>query len=144
MNARPNQVIESNSAVGATTPESLRPTNFISESYGVSLDISWELDIWGRIRSGASAAIGDLQAQEADYAAAALSLAAQTAKAWFAVTEAQLQLNLANETVESFQETATQAANRVDAGIQSPTDKHLTAANLSSAEALAHSNARKR
>ena len=108
----------------------------ISNSYGVSLDVSWELDVWGRIRSGTSAAISDLQAQEAEYAAAALSLAAQTSKAWFAVVEAQSQLNLANETVESFRKTAKQAANRVDAGVQSPTDKYLTEANVSSAEAL--------
>ncbi len=107
-----------------------------SNSFGVSLDISWELDIWGRLRSGISAAMNDVEAQDAEYAAAVLSLTAQTAKAWFAVTEAQLQLDLANETVESYRRTAVQAGNRVDAGLQSPIDKHLTTANLSAAEAL--------
>lgn len=135
--ARAKQVLGSSSAPGAGLSAAGSPVSFTSNSYGVSLAISWELDVWGRIRSGVAAAIGNLQAQQADFQAAALSLTAQTAKAWFAVTEAQLQLTLANETVESFRKTARQAANRVDAGVQSPTDKHLTAANLASAETLA-------
>lgn len=131
------QVLSTNPLFGAGLAGSNSPISFTSNTYGVSLAISWELDVWGRIRSGVSAAIGNIQAQQSEYRAAALSLAAQTAKAWFAATEAQLQLNLANETVESFRKTARQASNRVDAGVQSPTDKHLTAANLASAEALA-------
>lgn len=135
--SRARQVLSTNPLFGAGLVGNNSPVSFISNSYGVSLAISWELDIWGRIRSGVSAAIGNIQAQQYEYRAAALSLAAQTAKAWFAVTEAQLQLNLANETVESFRKTARQASNRVKAGVQSPTDKHLTAANLASAKALA-------
>jgi outer membrane protein TolC len=45
-------------------------------SFGASLDLSWEIDLWGRIRSGTQGALADLEAQRADYAAAALSLAA--------------------------------------------------------------------
>jgi len=65
-----------------------------SNRFGLSLDISWELDLWGRIRSGQRAALADVQAAEADLAAAYLSLTAQAVRGWFAVTAAQKQVEL--------------------------------------------------
>lgn len=66
----------------------------ISETYGASLEVSWELDLWGRLRADQSAATADFQAQKADYEAARTSLAAQIAKAWFALGEANEQIVL--------------------------------------------------
>lgn len=106
-----------------------------SSAFGVALNFRWEVDLWGRLRAGASAAAADFQSEQDAFRAAALSLAAQTAKAWFAVTEARLQVLLAEQTVESFRGTYRQAANRVSAGVQSPVDDHLAEANLASAEA---------
>ena len=31
-------------------------------SYGLSLDVSWEVDLWGRLRAGARAAVAEAQA----------------------------------------------------------------------------------
>ncbi|NNC88847.1 MAG: efflux transporter outer membrane subunit [Akkermansiaceae bacterium] len=67
----------------------------ISNSFGASLDVNWELDVWGRLRAGQAAAIADAQAQAADLAAARTSLASQIAKAWFAAAEAAEQVALA-------------------------------------------------
>jgi len=47
------------------------------DSYGVSLDAQWELDVWGRIRMGQSATIGEWQAAAYDRRAAEVSLAGQ-------------------------------------------------------------------
>jgi NodT family efflux transporter outer membrane factor (OMF) lipoprotein len=107
-----------------------------SSNFGVSLDISWELDVWGRIRSGVRASVADLQAVQADYAGARLSLTAQTAKAWFAVVEARQQMELAEQTVANYRATAKQAGDRVQEGVGSPSDKHLSQSSLASAEAL--------
>src|SRR5690606_4800357 len=46
-------------------------------SLGVALDLTWELDLWGRIRAGRSAALADLEATYADVEAARLSLVGQ-------------------------------------------------------------------
>ena len=107
----------------------------VSNSFGVSLNFRWELDIWGRLRSGARAAAADLQAEHGAYRAASLSLAAQAAKAWYALTEARLQLRLAQQTVASFADTFRQATDRSAAGIQAPVDEHLAQANLAAAQA---------
>ena len=55
------------------------------ESYGISLDASWEPDIWGRMSAGRFAAVADAAAVEADFRGAKLSLAAQISKSWIAI-----------------------------------------------------------
>ena len=107
-----------------------------ANNFGVSLDVSWEIDVWGRVRAATRAAVADVQATQADYAGARLSIAAQTTKAWLAVTEAKQQVELAQATVESYRKTAMQVTNRVKVGVQSPSDMHLALTNLASAEAL--------
>jgi len=106
-----------------------------SGSFGIALNLSWELDLWGRLRAGASAAGSDLQAQRETFRAAHLSLAAQTTKAWYAVTEARLQLELAERTVDNFRDTFRLAKDRAAAGVQAAVDEPLAEANLAAAEA---------
>ena len=66
-----------------------------AEVYGASLDVNWELDLWGRLRATQRAEIADQEAQEQDYRAARVSMAAPLAKAWFALGEANEQIGLA-------------------------------------------------
>jgi len=107
-----------------------------STSYGVSLDVGWEIDLWGRIRAGQSAALADLQATWAELAAARLSIASQVVKAWFSVIESRLQLELAEETVASFQLSANQVRRRYEEGVRTSLDLRLALSNLYAAEAL--------
>src|SRR4051812_11637968 len=55
---------------------------------GVSLGASWEPDLWGRMRYGRNAAQANYASAKADFEFARQSLAANTAKCWFAATEA--------------------------------------------------------
>jgi len=57
----------------------------LSTSYGVSLDVSWELDLWGALDAQEKAAVADVRASQADLRGAHLSLAAQTVKLWCAL-----------------------------------------------------------
>jgi NodT family efflux transporter outer membrane factor (OMF) lipoprotein len=103
---------------------------------GVSLDVTWEADLWGRLSARAKAGLADFQASSADLQAARLSLAGQTVKTWFAVAEAQQQLSLAEATVESWRASAEQVRDRFEEGIRSSLDLRLALANLAGAEAL--------
>jgi NodT family efflux transporter outer membrane factor (OMF) lipoprotein len=105
-------------------------------NFGVSLNISWELDLWGKIRAMTKAAIADLEATYEIYNALALSTAGQIAKAWFALIEAGQQLELVQKTVNNYEETARYTANRVNRGIQAPNDKYLAYTNLEQAKEL--------
>jgi outer membrane protein, multidrug efflux system len=107
-----------------------------SSSVGVSLDLSWEADLWGRLRAGQAAAWAELEAVEAELHGARLSLAAQTAKAWFAAAESEAQLDLALRALESYRSTLERVRARFERGLTGSLDVHLAEANVATAQAL--------
>jgi NodT family efflux transporter outer membrane factor (OMF) lipoprotein len=100
------------------------------------VNISWEVDLWGRLRASTRAAVADAQAAEADYHAAQLSLSGQTVKAWLAAAEIAQQLDLARRTEDSWRAAYQQVNHRYQRGLRSPLDVRLSLANLTGAEAL--------
>jgi outer membrane protein TolC len=109
-----------------------------SSSVGVSLDLAWEWDLWGRLSAGEQAALQDFQATRADYAGAQLSIAGQTAKAWLALAEARLQMELAEATVRSFSSNTEFIRRRYEQGRIDPLELRLAENNLASADSLAY------
>ncbi|MDH3197515.1 MAG: efflux transporter outer membrane subunit [Candidatus Krumholzibacteria bacterium] len=107
-----------------------------SSSFGASLDLSWEIDLWGRVRKAKSAALADAQASAADLASARLSIAGQTAKAYFAVVEARAQLRLAEATVESFERSAEFVRRRYEEGVRPALDLRIALTTLAQSRAL--------
>ncbi len=71
---------------------------------GVGIGASWELDLWGRVRSGKAAAKAESASLEADYEYARQSLAAAVARAYFSVVEASQQEANAEETLGLYEE----------------------------------------
>lgn len=107
-------------------------------SFGVGLNTSWELDLWGRVRAGKRAALAEVQASEASLAALRQSIAAQTAKAWLAALEAQRQVDLSRRTVRSYELTARQTRARYARGLRSALELRLASNTLASAQAVLH------
>ena len=101
---------------------------------GAQLNMQWELDIWGKLSSAASAAEESFRATEADFKFARQSLVAQTAKAWFLATEANLQKLLAEEAVGIYGQVVEIVDTRVEVGAAQPQDQYLAKADLDSAE----------
>lgn len=65
-------------ASGAVGPEAGQVNSF-----GASLAAGYEIDLWGRLRASARAASYDVEAATADVEAMAISVASETAEAWF-------------------------------------------------------------
>lgn len=78
----------------------------INNTYGAQLGLSWELDLWGRVRAGEQAAVADLQAEGELYRGARASLAAQVVRTWLLITELNGQVRLAEEALETRSDTA--------------------------------------
>lgn len=93
----------------------------ISQQFGVQLNASWELDVWGRVKAGQEAAIANAEARGYEYNAARVSLAAQVAKAWLALGESNEQVVLATEAVESSRVLADSVRERFERAIDSDT-----------------------
>lgn len=123
--------------VGLPIPGSGGVATNLNNQFGINLTSSWELDLWGRIRAGQSAARSDLAASAMDWAAARESLAAQTVRTFFAAVEAKLQLQLAERTATSFRRTAEQVRERFERGTRPALDLRLALGNVAGADALA-------
>jgi len=102
-----------------------------------SLDVAagWELDLWGRVRSGVVAAEAAASASEADLAAARLSLQAQLAQSYLQLHIADAQRKLLGETVESYRRSLELTRNRLAAGVVTRADVAQAELQLRSAEA---------
>ncbi|MCA8954413.1 MAG: TolC family protein, partial [Planctomycetes bacterium] len=104
-------------------------------TFGLALNLRWELDVWGRIAATESAAIADLQAAVVDHQGARLSLVGQVCKTYFATVEARQQLALARRTADAFRATAEEVTDRYRRGVRPATDVYLATNNLGNAEA---------
>ena len=96
---------------------------------GGVLTVSWELDIWGRVRYGRAAAAADALAAQADFEFARQSLAAQVARSWFVAIEAGLQADVARETIRESEELIRLAETRAKVGVGNDEDVFVARAN---------------
>jgi len=104
--------------------------------FGVSLNVSWEIDLWGRLQAGKAAATADWKAAEADLMGIRLSLIGQAVKAWFAAVEVKRQIQLSEATLTNYQATDRQVMRRYRLGLTPSLDVRLSSSNVMSQEAL--------
>jgi NodT family efflux transporter outer membrane factor (OMF) lipoprotein len=101
---------------------------------GVMLGVSWEPDLWGRLRYGRNAADASYASAQADFEFARQSMAAQVARSWFMATETKLQLAAAESMVQSARELVRLAEDRRRVGTGSEKDVALARASLGTFE----------
>ncbi len=97
---------------------------FLSPSIGtgssgdvlLSLDMSYEVDLWGRVRRTVAAARAEAQATAADLETARLSLQAELALDYFELRAADAQKQLLDETVKAFEAALQLTKNRFEGG----------------------------
>jgi multidrug efflux system outer membrane protein len=106
-----------------------------NNNYGVSFDLSWELDLWGRVRSSHSAARMDALAVADEVAAIRHSIAAQTVKAYFTAIEATQQLAVAESNLASFESSSAKVRSRYESGLGSLVDLRTASAAAARARA---------
>ncbi len=96
--------------------------------YGVFA--SWELDLWGKIRSGREAASLQLVSVRLAQAWAQESMAAMMARAWFVASEARLQKAVADDMVAAAREARGPGPDRQRVGIGNEYDVSVAQASL--------------
>ena len=104
----------------------------LSESFSLNNRISWEFDIWGTVRDQANAGLADYQAAFEIYRAARFSIAARTARAWYGSIAAQLQLNVALQSLETFESNLEIIEENFKRGLARALDLRLMRANVAS------------
>jgi len=85
-------------------------------------DLSYELDLWGRVRRSVAAAREETQATAADYETAKLSLEAELALDYFELRSADAQKQLLDDTVKAYTDNVQLTLNRFKGGVAPKAD----------------------
>lgn len=109
----------------------------ISNSYSATLGVSWELDLWGKLRRQLEADDASLQASAADLAAVRLSQQSQLAQSYLQLRVLDAQKRLLDATVEAYKRALKLTENQFRAGIVTRADVAQATTQLRSTEAQA-------
>jgi len=99
------------------------------------LDISWEIDVWGRIRRSVESNQASAQASAADVESARLSAQAALAQDYFQLRELDAQKQLLTETVAAFQKSLEFTQGLYAQGVDSEVDVVQAETQLKTTEA---------
>ncbi len=132
-------------SVGASVDRSRRSDNIgagtssagTTTDYQLPVDLSWEADIWGRIRRSVEASRASAQASAADLAAARLSAQATLAQAYFQLRTLDSQKQLLETTASYYQKSLDLTRNRYASGVAARSDVLQAETQLKSTRAQA-------
>jgi multidrug efflux system outer membrane protein len=130
-------------AYGQQSAKNYVPGQGPSGAFNVSLGMSWELDIWGRVRNANDAAKADLMATEEFRRGAVLTLVADVAQAYAELMELDVELEVAVRNTTTRQGTLDLFTKRSQGGVgndlevsQARADLAVTAAAIPATERL--------
>jgi NodT family efflux transporter outer membrane factor (OMF) lipoprotein len=98
------------------------------------VDLSWEVDLWGRIRREITASREEAQASAADLQTASLSLHAELAMDYFELRSSDSQKQLLDQTVKYYQEALRLTINRFEGGASPKSDVAQAQTQLDAAQ----------
>lgn len=109
----------------------------ISESYDLSLDAAWELDVWGKLRRGLESSDASFQASAADLAALQLSLQSELTQNYLQLRVLDEQTRLLDATAAAYARALKLTENQYQAGIVAKSDVSQARTQLYSTQAQA-------
>jgi NodT family efflux transporter outer membrane factor (OMF) lipoprotein len=126
-------------ATGPTTTSttSTNSASGVSNVYSPSLDASWELDIWGKLRRMTENATENMKASAADLAAARLSAQTELAQDYFQLRITDEVKRVYETNVEGLQKSLKIAQNQYSVGVASQSDVAQAKTLLKSTQAAA-------
>jgi outer membrane protein, multidrug efflux system len=93
-----------------------------SNNFLATLNLNWEIDLFGRLRNTAATARAAAQGSEADTAAVALSLQAELASEYFSLRGDDTTITLLEDTLKVYDRAYELTSNRYQEGIAASTD----------------------
>jgi NodT family efflux transporter outer membrane factor (OMF) lipoprotein len=112
------------------------PSNSGEGNFSLPFDLNYEIDLWGRVRRGVTAAREQAQASAADLATARLSLQAELALDYFNLRAVDAELQLLDATVKAYEEALQLTQDRYNEGITALSDVSQARTQLESAQVI--------
>lgn len=100
----------------------LSPTNVTTGYYSAGVDMSWEIDLFGKIYANVKESKASLNASRADYAAVSISVCAEIATSYMQLRMLQEELAVTEEHIESQQKVLAITEARFETGLASMLD----------------------
>jgi outer membrane protein, multidrug efflux system len=116
-----------------TGPGGATPVEF--NNFEGHFDAAWELDVFGRIRSGVRAATADVTATEEERNAVLVSLLGEVGRTYTELRGLQLRLAIAEKNIRTQTETLEVTQERMKAGLGTDLDVQRAAAQLETTQA---------
>lgn len=107
----------SSQGTGSSSSSLSSSSSGIRDTYNTQLGVSWEADIWGKLRRGLEADTASAQASLADLAAMQLSLQSELVQNYLQLRVIDEQKRLLEATVDAYQRSLTLTQNQYRAGI---------------------------
>jgi outer membrane protein, multidrug efflux system len=102
----------------------------VQNRFTLGLALSWELDIWGRVRNARDAALADLLATEEGRRSVVLGIVASVATSYWQLRELDLELDIARRNTDARQGTVDLFEKRVSGGLGNDLELNQARADL--------------
>jgi len=118
-------------------PDQGRPngTSFTYNTFNVPVNLSWEIDLWGRVRRQTEGARARFAAAADDLEAARLEIQAEVASDYFTLRALDAERAIVADTVETYRHSLELTQNRRKGGVASDLDVSEAETQLRAAEA---------
>ena len=126
----PSVTLDASGQRARSTTSTTSSTARIRNSFGLSADASWDVDVWGRIRRTVESADATAQASAADLASARLSAQATLATTYFQLRISDETKRLLEQTVDAFNRSMQITQNRYNVGVAARSDVATAQAQL--------------
>jgi len=118
-------------------PQTTNPGRFASNLYTVPLDLSYEVDVWGRVRRSYEAATDEAKASAADYQTVLLTLTSDVAQNYFLLRSLDAEIELLKRTVQLRKEALDLVRYRFEGGVANHLELSQAETDLATTEAQA-------
>ena len=116
------QIAVAGNAPAARNAKFLVPAFATPFNYYMLGNLAWEMDVWGRIRRSTEAARADMLSKEENRRGVTIQLVSAVAEAYFNLLQFDLQLDIAERTLRSWEESVRIAQARLRQGMTSKLD----------------------
>ena len=121
-------------STGAGRSARIESPTGVQNNFNLGLEVSWEVDLWGRLRSEKQAQALDAVAEATNFEFTRLSLAALVAESWFVTVGNKVQLALEEDILDLERTIQDVVQKRVSAGAVLQADLNLARADTARAQ----------
>src|SRR5690606_10984585 len=101
-----------------------------NNQYTLSGNVSWEADLWGKVRRSVESSRAGLEASAADVATTRVSMQSTLAQTYFRLRVMDAEHRLLQQTVEAYERSLTTTLNRYQAGVAAQADVSVSRTQL--------------